>query len=41
MRISFELDESDLKHFRLIMQEAQQAARSLTPEDIVGAAEDL
>ncbi len=41
MRISFELDESDLKHFRLIMQEAQQAARGLTPEDIVGAAEDL
>ena len=41
MRICFELDNYDLKHFRLIMDEAKQAARSMTPEEIVGAAEDL
>lgn len=41
LRISFELDEDDLKHFRLIMQEARQAASRLPPEDIVAAAEEL
>jgi len=41
LRISFELDENDLKHFRLIMQEARQAAIRLPPEDIVAAAEKL
>ncbi|NCF72788.1 MAG: DUF1232 domain-containing protein [Gammaproteobacteria bacterium] len=41
LRISFELDEDDLKHFRLIMQEARQAASRLEPEDIVAAAENL
>ncbi len=41
MRISFELDEDDLKHFRLIMNEARQAARGLAPEDIVSASEKL
>ena len=41
MRISFELDEDDLNHFRLIMQEARQAASRLPPEDIVAAAENL
>ena len=41
MRISFELDDDDLKHFRLIMDEARQAARRIPPEDIVAAAEDL
>ncbi len=41
LRISFELDEDDLKHFRLIMQEARRAASRLPPEDIVAAAEDL
>ncbi len=41
MRISFELDEDDLKHFRLIMQEARQAASRLPPEEIVAAAENL
>ncbi|MDH4056148.1 MAG: YkvA family protein [Gammaproteobacteria bacterium] len=39
LRISFELDENDLKHFRLIMQEARQVASRLPPEDIVAAAE--
>ena len=41
MRISFELDDDDLKHFQLIMNEARNAARRMQPEDIVGAAEDL
>lgn len=41
LRISFELDENDLKHFRLIMQEARQAASRMPPEDIVAAAEEL
>ena len=41
MRITFELDDDDLKHFRLIMDEARKAARRIAPEDIIGAAEDL
>ena len=41
MRITFELNEDDLKHFRLIMKEARQVAARMAPEDIVGAAEDL
>lgn len=41
LRISFELDEDDLKHFRLIMQEARQAAKRVPPEQIVAAAEEL
>ena len=41
MRISFELDDNDLKHFQLIMDEARKAARRIAPEDIVAAAEDL
>ena len=41
LRISFELNEDDLKHFQLIMQEARQVASRLPPEDIVAAAEQL
>lgn len=41
LRITFELDDDDLNHFRLIMQEARQAASRLPPEDIVAAAEGL
>ncbi len=41
MRISFELDDNDLKHFQLIMDEARKAARRIEPEDIVAAAEEL
>lgn len=41
MRISFELDDNDLQHFRLIMNEARKAASRLAPEDIVAAAENL
>ena len=41
LRISFELDEDDLKHFRLIMDEARKASARLAPEDIVAGAEEL
>lgn len=41
LRVSFELDENDLKHFRLIMREARKAAARIAPEDIVASAEDL
>lgn len=41
MRISFELDDDDLKHFRLIMDESRKAARRVAPEDIIAAAEEL
>jgi len=41
LRVSFELDDSDLTHFRLIMHEARKAAACMTPEDIVAAAETL
>jgi uncharacterized membrane protein YkvA (DUF1232 family) len=41
MRITFELDDNDLKHFRLIMNEARRAAHGLAPEDIVASAEEL
>ncbi len=41
LRISFELDEEDLNHFRLIMQEARQTATRIPPEQIVAAAEEL
>jgi len=39
LRISFELDEDDLKHFQLIMDEARKAAVRMAPEDIVAGAE--
>lgn len=41
LRISFELDENDLRHFRLIMEEARKATVRMAPEDIVAGAEDL
>lgn len=41
LRISFDLDEDDLKHFQLIMREARKAAAKMAPEDIVAAAESL
>ena len=41
LRISFELDDDDLKHFRLIMEEARKATARLAPEDIVAGAERL
>jgi len=41
LRVSFELDDNDLKHFRLIMREARKAAAGIAAEDIVASAEDL
>jgi uncharacterized membrane protein YkvA (DUF1232 family) len=41
LRVTFELDNEDLKHFRLIMQQARTAAARIAPEEIVAAAEDL
>lgn len=41
LRVSFELEENDLKHFRLIMREARKAAATIAPEDIVASAENL
>lgn len=41
LRISFDLDENDLKHFRLIMEDARKAAARLAPEDIVAGAKGL
>ena len=41
LRVSFELDDDDLKHFRLIMVEARKAAARMAPEDIVAAAEQV
>jgi len=41
LRISFELNEDDLKHFQLIMNEARKATARMAPEDIVASAEGL
>lgn len=41
LRVVFDLDEEDLKHFRLIMKQASDAAANMPPEDIVAAAEGL
>ncbi|HZD54019.1 MAG TPA: YkvA family protein [Woeseiaceae bacterium] len=41
LRVSFDLEESDLNHFRLIMREARKAAATAAPEDIVAGAENL
>ncbi len=38
LRVSFDLEESDLKHFRLIMREARNAAANFSPEEIVAGA---
>lgn len=40
-RVSFELDDGDLNHFRLIMREARKSAGRLAPEEIVANAEAL
>lgn len=41
LRISFEIDDADLQHFRLIMRETRNASARKSPEDIVAAAQDL
>lgn len=40
LRVSFELDDGDLEHFRLIMREARKTVSRMAPEDIVAAAEE-
>jgi uncharacterized membrane protein YkvA (DUF1232 family) len=39
LRVAFELDDNDLKHFRLIMREVRKNAARLAPEDIVASAQ--
>ncbi|MDH4124290.1 MAG: YkvA family protein [Gammaproteobacteria bacterium] len=41
LRISFDLNEDDLRHFRLIMRAARDATERRAPEDIVAAAVEL
>lgn len=41
LRVSFDLEDQDLKHFRLIMREARHAAGRASPEDIVAGATGL
>lgn len=41
LRVTFELDDNDLRHFRLIMQQARTTAARIAPEDIVATAEQL
>lgn len=41
LRLFIDLDDDDLKHFRLIMREARKAAAHQQPEDILAAAESL
>ncbi|MDA0705614.1 MAG: YkvA family protein [Proteobacteria bacterium] len=41
LRISLVLDDDDLRHFRLIMRAACDAATHRSPEDIVAAAAEL
>lgn len=41
LRVTFELDEDDLKHFRLIMREARKVTARVRPEDIVANASTL
>ena len=41
LQISFELDDDDLEHFRLIMLQARNAAVRKSPEEIVATANQL
>ena len=41
LRVTFDLDDNDLRHFRLIMQQARTTAARIAPEEIVASAEDL
>lgn len=41
LRVSFELDDDDLKHFRLIMRESRKTVSRSAPEDIVASANAL
>ena len=41
LRVTFDLDDDDLKHFEMIMREARKAAACMAPEDILAAAEEV
>ena len=41
LRVTFDLDDNDLRHFRLIMQQARTTAARIAPEEIVASAKDL
>lgn len=41
LRVSFDLEDGDLNHFRLIMREARKAAGNSSPEEIVAGAKSL
>jgi uncharacterized membrane protein YkvA (DUF1232 family) len=41
LRVTFELDDSDLEHFQMIMRQARKAAACMAPEDILAAAEEV
>ena len=41
LRVSFELDDDDLKHFRLFMRESRKTLARSAPEDIVASASEL
>lgn len=41
LRVSFDLEEEDLTHFRLIMREARKAAAQSSPEEIIEGAASL
>ena len=41
LRVTFELTDEDLKHFRLIMREARQAAANLSKAEIISAADSV
>lgn len=41
LRVSFELNDDDLNHFRLIMREARKTVARTPPEDIVARAEQM
>jgi uncharacterized membrane protein YkvA (DUF1232 family) len=41
LRVTFELDDNDLRHFRLVMQQARTTAARIAPEDIVATAQEL
>lgn len=41
LQITLDLNDNDLKHFQLIMNQARSAAARIAPEDIVAGAENL
>ena len=41
LRITFELGESDLKHFRTIMRDARTATKDLSADEIIESVNEL